>query len=72
MVSVIFRPQVIKTLFSVHSGLKFALFSVPMDGNLARLSMGGWSLCHASLVFEVRGRVRVLGLGLALRVVVVI
>ena len=25
--------------------------------------MGGWSLCPALLVFKVRGRVRVLGLG---------
>jgi len=34
----------------------------------ASLSMGGWSLCHASLVFRVRGRVRVLGLGFCVRV----
>ena len=30
--------------------------------------MGGRSLCHASLVFRVRGRVRVLGLGFCVRV----
>jgi len=35
---------------------------------MARLSMGGWSLCRASLVFRVRGRVRVLGLGFCVRV----
>jgi len=34
----------------------------------ARLSMGGRSLCRASLVFRVRGRVRVLGLGFCVRV----
>ena len=35
--------------------------------NLASLSMGGRSLCRASLVFRVRGRVRVLGLGFCVR-----
>jgi len=34
----------------------------------ASLSMGGWSLCCASLVFRVRGRVRVLRLGFCVRV----
>jgi len=35
---------------------------------LARLSMGGRSLCRASLMFRIRGRVRVLGLGFCVRV----
>ena len=35
---------------------------------MARLSMGGRSLCRASLVFRVRGMVRVLGLGFCVRV----
>jgi len=34
----------------------------------ASLSMGGRSLCHASLVFRIRGRVKVLGLGFCVRV----
>ena len=34
----------------------------------ASLSIGGRSLCRASLLFRVRGRVRVLGLGFCVRV----
>ena len=35
---------------------------------MASLSMGGRSLCRASLVVRVRGRVRILGLGFCVRV----
>ena len=35
---------------------------------MTRLSTGSRSLCHASLVFRVRGRVRVLGVGFCVRV----